>query len=139
MENLGEFVASHWLLTALFVLLSLALLFTLSYVKLTGVSVIYPAQAVLLVNQQKGFFLDVREAPVFAKAHIVDAVNMPLSVLPDRVAKLKFTGQPVILVCEAGQSIGAVAKQLRSKGFVDIYILKDGINSWRDAKLPLFN
>ena len=139
MENLGEFIVNHWLLVTLFVVLSSMILSGSLNSKLSGVKPATPSQAIQLVNQQKGLFLDIREASVFTKEHIVDSVNMPLSKVPEATLKPKKTGQPVVLVYETGQQFSAVVKKLRNEGFVDVYALKGGLISWREARLPLFS
>ena len=97
------------------------------------------AKAIQLVNQQKGLFLDIREVSEFTKEHIAESMNMPLSTLAEELSKLKDLSQPIILVCASGQRTSSAAKLLRSKGFSDIYALQGGLNTWKEAKLPLFS
>ena len=79
MENLGEFIINHWILSSLFVVL-LWLVFSDSLTrKLSGFNTIDVTTAVNLVNQQKGCFVDVRDKAAFESSHIVDSVNVPLA------------------------------------------------------------
>lgn len=139
MENLGEFIVNHWVLATLFVVLvSLVMSGTLSS-KISGMTSIGAAEAVRIANQQNGLFLDIREVSEFEKEHIADSTNMPLSKMADESSQLKDQSQAIILVCASGQRTNAAAKQLRNKGFSNIYALKGGLNTWKEAKLPLFS
>ena len=52
---------------------------------------------------------------------------------------MKETAKPVIIVPAIGQNTSVVVKQLQTDGVADIYVLKGGLNTWKDAKLPLFS
>ena len=139
MENISEFVVNHWILVTLFVVLAWMVLSDSLNRKLSGINPIGTTQAIQIVNQQQGRFLDIREESEFNKEHIADSVSMPLSSLADNLASLKDPEQPIILVCASGQRARSAAKQLRSKDFAEIYVLKGGLNTWKEAKLPLFS
>ena len=139
MENLGEFIVNHWVLTTLFVVLASLVMSGSLNSKIAGMTSIGTAEAVRIVNQQKGLFLDIREVSEFTKEHIADSKNMPLSKLADESAVLKDQEQALILICASGQRTGSAAKQLRKQGFSNIYALKGGLNTWKEAKLPLFS
>jgi rhodanese-related sulfurtransferase len=138
MEHVGEFVINHWLLVSAFVVLAYLVLSNSLHQKLAGFSAIGTAQAIQIVNKQKGVFLDIREPTEFAKEHIADSVSLPLSKVAEDTS-LKDQAQPIILVCASGQRSRTAAKQLKAKGFSEVYILTGGLNTWKDAKLPLFN
>ncbi len=139
MENLGEFIVNHWVLVTLFVILSAMLMSDTLNQKISGMIPVNAAQAVQLVNQQKALFLDIRETTEFGKEHIADSTNMPLSTLADNLGSLKDKAQPIILVCASGHRARGAAKQLSKREFTQVYVLKGGLNSWKDAKLPLFS
>ncbi|OUR65659.1 sulfurtransferase [Methylophaga sp. 42_25_T18] len=139
MENLSEFIVNHWILVTLFVVLSWLVFSDAIHQKISGILPVGTVQAIQLVNQQKGLFVDIRDAEEFKKEHIADSTNIPLSTLTDGVAKLKNPAQPIILVCASGQRSRTAAKQMRNSGFTEVYVLKGGLNTWKDAKLPLFS
>jgi rhodanese-related sulfurtransferase len=139
MENLGEFIVNHWLLCTAFVVLAWIVFSDGLQQKLSGVIMVTTAQAIQMINQQKALFIDVREKDEFEKEHIADAVNMPVSTLNDAQVKQKDKAKPIIIVCASGQRARAAVKQLKAKGFSDLYVLKGGINEWKAAKLPLFS
>jgi rhodanese-related sulfurtransferase len=139
MENLGEFIGNHWILSTAFVVLAWIVFSDGLQQKLSGVTPLSTAQAIQLVNQQKASFIDIREKDEFEKEHIADAVNVPLSTISDHTAKPKDKEKPVIIVCASGQRARSAVKQFKAQGFSDLYILKGGLNEWRAAKLPLFS
>ncbi|MDC9724681.1 MAG: rhodanese-like domain-containing protein [Gammaproteobacteria bacterium] len=138
MENVGEFVVNHWILASSFVVLAYLVMSDSLSRKLSGITPVGSAQAIQIVNQQKGLFLDVREKSEFAKEHIAESVNIPLAKLAED-SSLKDASQPIILICVSGQRSRTAAKQLHSKGFSDVYVLSGGLNTWKEAKLPLFS
>jgi len=139
MENIGSFIVNHWLLVTIFVvLLALILSDTVSR-KISGINPVGTAEAIQIVNQRDGIFLDIRETSEFKKEHIADSMSLPLTTLEANMAKLKDPAQPLILICASGQRSRTAGKQLHSNGFSNIYVLSGGLNAWKDAKLPLFS
>lgn len=81
--------------------------------------------------------LDVRPEDEFALSHLPGAVNIPLSQLMRRLAKLDRKGE-IVAYCRGPYcvlSFEAVA-QLRAKGF-KVRRLEDGLPEWRAAGLPV--
>ncbi len=139
MENFGEFVVNHWVLWILFFGLLAFLIGSILSAGLGGATMVNTTQAIQLVNQKKGVFVDTRDKAAFAKEHIADSLNMPLSTFTEASTSLKDTSKPVIIVPTIGQTTTTAVKQLQTLGVSEIYVLKGGINTWKDAKLPLFN
>lgn len=139
MENVGSFIVNHWLLVTLFVVLVALILSDALSRKISGINPLGTAEAIQIVNQRNGIFLDIREPAEFKKEHIAESMSLPLSTLEANVAKLKDPEQPIILVCASGQRARTAAKQLRGNGFSNIYVLTGGLNAWKDGKLPLFS
>lgn len=139
MENVGSFIVNHWVLVTLFVVLAAMILSDALNRKISGINPLGTAEAIQIVNQRNGLFLDIRETVEFKKEHIAESMSLPLSTLETNIAKLKDPTQPIILICVSGQRSRTAAKQLRSNGFSDISVLSGGLNAWKDAKLPLFS
>lgn len=138
MENLGEFIINHWILSTLFVVLLYLVFSDVLTRKLSGVQTVSVNEAVTIVNQQKGCFVDIRDSEAFAKAHIADAINVPQAEIDNQLSKLKKTDQPLVLVCDSGQKSRSAAKQLKAKGYSNVSVMSGGLHAWREAKLPLF-
>lgn len=139
MENVGSFIVNHWLLVTVFVVLVALILSDAVSRKISGVNPVDTAEAIQIVNQRDGVFVDIRETAEFKKEHIAESMSLPLSTLEANISKLKDPAQPIILICASGQRSRTAAKQLHSNGFSKIYVLTGGLNAWKDAKLPLFS
>lgn len=138
MENFGEFVVNHWILWTLFFGLLAFLIGSFISSGLGGAAVT-TAQAIQIVNQKQGVFIDIRDKAAFEKEHIADSVNMPVSTFTDGSAKVTDKSKPVIIVPAMGQTTTAVVKQLQAQQVAEIYVLKGGLNAWKEARLPLFS
>lgn len=139
MENFGEFLINHWLLwTLFFVLLAMIIASTISS-QMANATAISTTQAVQMVNQQKGVFVDIRGEADYAKGHIADSLSLQASNLLEGASTIKNKQKPVIIVSGNGQGTLPVAKQLQENGFSEVYILKGGVQNWKEAKLPLFS
>lgn len=139
MENIGEFILNHWVLSSLFVVLAWLVLSDSLHRKLSGIAVVGVTEAVKLVNQNNGLFLDVREKSEFDREHIADSKHIPSAQLSEKTASLTDKQQPIMVVCASGQRAKSAAKELKASGFTEVYVLTGGLNAWKEAKLPLFS
>lgn len=61
------------------------------------------ADAVLLVKNGKGVFVDIRSAADFARGRIAQARHIPAEDLKKRAAEIdRYREKPVVLVCQNG-------------------------------------
>lgn len=81
------------------------------------------------------FVLDVREAREYRPGHVPGARNLPLSVLPARVAEVP-KDRPVYVVCQAGGRSAQAAVLLRAVG-VDAVDVLGGTGAWIDSGRPI--
>jgi rhodanese-related sulfurtransferase len=139
MENLGEFILNHWVLSSLFVVFAWLVLSDSLHRRLSGLNVVSVSDAVKLVNQNNGLFLDVRDKSEFKSGHIADSINIPTSDLSNNLEKLNDKTRSIIVVCASGQRAKTAAKTLKEAGFSNVSVLTGGIFAWKEAKLPLFN
>lgn len=81
--------------------------------------------------------LDVRPEDEFAQGHLPGAVNIPLAVLEQQVARLP-QGQKIIAYCRGPYCVLSVeaAARLRTLGF-EVRRLADGYPEWKAAGLPV--
>ncbi len=75
------------------------------------------------------FLVDVREPDEFAAEHVPGALNVPLSVLRERLDELP-RDREVLLYCESGKRSYDAARALAQRGF-HVRTLPGGIESWR--------
>lgn len=95
-------------------------------------------QATQMINQKDAVVLDIRDQADFARGHIVNAKSFPDKVIEERRKDVeKFKGAPIIISCETGARASAAADKLRGWGLVEVFVLRGGINAWRDAGLPV--
>lgn len=135
MTRFLDFLVNHWILSGLWLVLFAALI---AYVNSKLGKSISPHQATLLINKQDGIFLDIRERKDFDKGHIVDALNIPLAKLHERITELdKKKEVPIVVVCQLGQQSGEAVKILEAKGFTQVSRMSGGMSEWQMQNLPV--
>jgi rhodanese-related sulfurtransferase len=93
--------------------------------------------ATKMINKGKVAILDIRDLSEFRTGHLRNSLHIPLSELPNKLAKLeKFQSQPVIVVCKSGTRSSTAISQLKQAGFKEVYNLEGGIESWQQKGLP---
>ncbi|MGQ3301137.1 rhodanese-like domain-containing protein [Reyranella sp.] len=85
-------------------------------------------------------FLDVREEGLFNTGHPLTIVSMPFSHLEMRIAALvpRRTTRIVLMDQSDDGLAERAAQRLAGWGYIDISILKDGLEGWRKAGLEVF-
>lgn len=135
MEQFIEFVGNHLLLSSFWVVL-VVLIFIQHQSRSS--KAVGPQQAVMMINRQDAVVLDVRDKKEFDAGHIVDAINIPMSKLAQRVTELdKHKQKPLVVVCKMGQHSGDACKALQQAGFEQVVRLAGGIAEWKAQSLPL--
>ncbi|MDA9556741.1 rhodanese-like domain-containing protein [Vibrio sp.] len=92
-----------------------------------------------LVNRENGIVVDIRSKDEYKKGHITDSVHvMPADIKEGKLEALENQkAAPMIVVCKTGQTAQASANELAKAGFEKVYLLKNGMISWKEANLPL--
>tara|TARA_R110002072_G_scaffold204620_1_gene362589 strand:+ start:367 stop:783 length:417 start_codon:yes stop_codon:yes gene_type:complete len=135
MAQFVEFLGNHWLLSTLWLA---ALAAIILYHQRTGGASVGPQQAVMLINRKNAVVVDVREKKEYEAGHIVDAINIPLVKLKQRLTELKkYQDKPVIVYCKMGQHSGEAIKTLQEAGHSEVYKLSGGVSEWKAQSLPL--
>lgn len=94
----------------------------------------------LLADGREIALLDVREAGVFCRAHLLLAVCAPawrLELLIDRLVPRRDTR--VVLVDGDGSLVGPAAARLGALGWTDVSVLAGGTRAWADAGFEIFS
>jgi rhodanese-related sulfurtransferase len=129
-----EFLAQQWMLAAA-LLVAVALLI-MHEARKSGPS-LSPQQAINVINADEGVFVDLREPAEFRKGHIVNAINIPASKVPERMVELeKYRDKPIVLVCKMGQQSAAAGKQLKDAKYSQVYKMTGGMMEWGNLQLP---
>lgn len=95
------------------------------------------AEAVRLVNREKGVLIDVREPEEFAAGHVVGARNIPLAALEGHKSLPSNKTLPLVLLCQNGARAARAAGMLRKLGYEKAQPLAGGLTAWREANLPI--
>lgn len=93
-------------------------------------------EAVQLVNQKQGIFLDVRNQDAFKTASIPQARHLPAADLQSKLGTLP-KNKPIIVVCDQGRESARIAGSLRKQGYADAVSLSGGLQAWTKDGLPL--
>ncbi len=84
--------------------------------------------------------IDPREEGVFGAAHLLLAVNVPLSRLEIRIGKLVPRRSTRIVLTDDGEGLSELAAaRLRELGYSRLEILAGGLSAWRSAGFELFS
>jgi rhodanese-related sulfurtransferase len=135
MDRFIEFLLNHYLLAGTFLILLAA--YVLNEIARGGKSV-SPQGLSQLINKENARVIDVREAAEFRAGHITGSENIPAARIAEHLEQLKTDlARPIVVVCNLGQSAGAVTQQLKSAGLTQVYKLDGGISNWKSQSLPL--
>jgi rhodanese-related sulfurtransferase len=98
-----------------------------------------PQEAVLLINREKAWVIDVCESAEFATGHIKGARNVPLAQLGAEGSKGLPTNKqlPLVVVCASGMRSSKAVQQLKQMGYEKAQSLAGGMKAWREANLPV--
>ena len=95
------------------------------------------ADAVHLINREKGVLIDVSEPDEYAAAHAVGARNAPLATLETSRELPKNKSLPLVIVCPTGSRAPRALAVLRKLGYENARVLAGGLAAWRAANLPV--
>ncbi|HNU11819.1 MAG TPA: rhodanese-like domain-containing protein [Rubrivivax sp.] len=96
-----------------------------------------PAEAVRLINREKGVLIDVGDPAEYAAGHAVGARNVPMGALSGAKELPSNKQLPVILMCASGMRAGRAAAVLRKAGHERAVAVAGGNGAWREANLPM--
>ena len=136
--TLMQFASQNPMLSAIFAILTVALIYTEILRLFVGYKVVSPAQLTDLINKQSALLIDVSPQNDFEKGHILGSKHVSISQFdPENKQLAKTKEMPVAMVCRNGQQSALAAKRLHKAGFTQVFWLNDGINAWVQADLPL--
>lgn len=120
----------QFLITLLIILAVLALIGGFNYYRLSKAVTKLP-YAEFRKDIRQVQLVDVREKDEFQYAHINGARNIPLSQLSLRYTSL-LKDKPIYLCDKNGTIAPRAALTLKKHGFSNIYMLKNGLQSWEE-------
>jgi rhodanese-related sulfurtransferase len=95
------------------------------------------AEAVRLINREKGVLIDVSEPAEYAAGHAAGARNVPLGKLEGAKEVPSNKTLPLVLLCPSGARAGRAAALLRKAGHEKAVSLAGGTAAWREAGFPI--
>jgi len=95
-----------------------------------------PAEAAQMLAQHEIVLVDTRDPPVFTRAHLPGAVNIPLAEVPARLAELHMLAGEPVLYCRSGEDTKALAAKLGTEG-TPVAFLEGGVLGWEAEGLPV--
>lgn len=102
-----------------------------------GGGAIGTAEAVRLINREKGVLIDVCEPAEFAAGHAAGARNVPLGSLESSRDLPSNKALPLIVMCASGTRSRRAAATLRKLGYQNVHPVAGGNGAWREANLPV--
>jgi rhodanese-related sulfurtransferase len=133
-----QFIINNWyLVLGIIVVLAMLVWGPLTQL-LNGVQHVTTAEAIRLLNHEKGLLVDVREPNEYRGGHIPNALNLPLSGLAAGLKQIeKHKERPLIVCCRSSQRSARAAVALRKHGFASVQVLAGGITAWQGENLPV--
>ncbi|MBI1175536.1 MAG: rhodanese-like domain-containing protein [Sideroxydans sp.] len=133
-----QFIQSNIWLILIAVTSGLMLLWSFVGNRLRGVKEADCVAALQMINHKDAVVLDVRENEEFKAGHLLNAKQIPLGKLRERIGELeRYREKPVVVVCRSGQRSATACALLGREGFAQVYNLAGGIMAWQKANLPL--
>lgn len=135
------FIKNHLVLSLGWIALFCLIIYTTIKTKLSKIILVDNAQAIQMINKEDAVVVDLRSANRFKKGHVAGALNiLPVDINNGSIKSIeKFKQSPVILMDENGVSTNTIGENLYKQGFMQVFILKDGILGWDGDNLPLVN
>ena len=96
-----------------------------------------PAEAVNLINRERGVLIDISEPAEYLAGHAGGAKNLPFGTLETTSDLPKNKSVPVLLMCPTGARANRGAAILRKRGYEKASAVTGGVAAWREANLPM--
>lgn len=139
LHKLPQFIGNHVALSALFVILLVALIVIQARTMFSKIKELSPAGLTALINRDNPLLIDLSALADFEKMHVPGARHVAMSQFdPEKKELAKAKGLPVVLMDKDGRGNSAKAAQrLLKAGFEHIYVLGGGVLGWHAAQLPV--
>ncbi len=93
---------------------------------------IRPDELVQLLKAGSVSVVDTRDAPVFNRAHLPTAINLPFEEIEARLAELHMLPATPVLYCRSGDRTKDLAAKLAEQG-LPVAFLEGGVLGWEAA------
>ena len=139
LHKLPEFIGNHMALSALFVILLLALIVMQVAALFSKTRALSPAGLTSLINRENPLLIDLSAIAEFEKMHVPGAKHVAMSQFdPEHKELAKARELPVVVMDKDGRGNSVKAAQrLVKAGFGKVYTLGGGVLAWHAAQLPV--
>lgn len=139
MQEYIDFIQSNMLLSMVWVGILVALIMNTFKATTAAYKEVSPAELTQLINRDEGVVIDIRSKEEFKQGHITGSVHvLPSDIKSGSISSLeKYKNNPITVVCKTGSTAAESANLLAKAGFENVYLLKGGLLSWSDARMPL--
>lgn len=86
-------------------------------------------------NEEKPLIIDVRKVSEFQSEHLIEAVNIPLNVLNDRLSEFPKV-KPFVLHCAGGYRSMIAASMLKQRGYDNFVDVVGGFADIKNTSIP---
>lgn len=131
----NTFLASNILLIAIIFVCVFSLVWPSIQRRRNGASELESAAAIDLINHKNAQIVDLRSTEDFKRAHIANAINIPVEGFHTHFVKLSRE-RPILLVDADGKKTYLSAQFLRNAGYKGVYVLQGGLVAWRTSGVP---
>ncbi|URJ23251.1 rhodanese-like domain-containing protein [Blochmannia endosymbiont of Camponotus sp. C-003] len=136
------FLQQHIILSAIWVLLFIATLYTVINNWLFGHSEILRDKAIYLINRKNAMVIDIRSQDDYYAGHITNSINVSIEeIKSNNICKLKGLKQHPLIIVHDNNVLAHSIKQhlLHELKFKEIYVLHGGIVGWKADNFPLLS
>jgi rhodanese-related sulfurtransferase len=138
LHKLPTFVGNHLALSALFVVILLALVAMEFGRLLRKYKELTPGGLTLLINRESPLLVDLSARADFEKMHVPGARHvLPSQFDPEHKDLAKAKDMPVVVMDKDGRGSDKAAQRLVKAGFTKVYTLGGGVLAWQQAQLPV--
>ncbi|MEO9080326.1 MAG: rhodanese-like domain-containing protein [Rhodanobacter sp.] len=139
LHKLPQFIGNHAALSALFVILLIALLAMQIGTLFSKIKELSPAGLTGLINRDTPLLIDLSSLADFEKMHIPGAKHVAMSQFdPEKKDLAKAKTMPVVVMDKDGRGNSIKAGQrLVKAGFEKVHTLGGGVLAWHAAQLPV--
>ncbi len=137
-SQLLDFMMRHGVLVGLFACSTLALGLLELWRLRRRPATVTPQLLTVMLNRENAYLIDLRDAAQFREGHIAGAHHVNPERLAEHLQGKKLDG-PLILCCHDGTFSATMALEAKQAlaGQQPVFILRHGLNGWRQEGLPL--
>ena len=132
-----KFIVDYWYLFLVALSSGALLVWPLVRQGAGGAGAVSTAEAVRLINREKGVLIDVSEAAEYAAGHAAGSRSVPVGQIESSKDVPTNKTLPLLLLCPNGSRAGRAAALLRSAGYEKAVAIVGGTAAWREAQLPM--